>query len=374
MTPPNRSISRLRLTGFRNYASAALDLDPRHVVLTGENGAGKTNLIEAISLLAPGRGLRRAGFDTLGIVGGDGLWAVAASIETKFGPVDIGTGASPDASARRVRINGANARSVEEMSEHLRVLWLTPSMDGLFTGPASERRRFLDRLVTALHPGHSGAVSDFEKIMRQRNRLLEDNGDPAWLSAIEAQMAELATAIHFARADSLAHLQALMAKSVADTGFPEALLAITPFFEGEMPPTASGLEAALAGLWRESRGLDRAAGRTTSGPHRIDLEVTHAPKTMPAGLCSTGEQKALLIGLILVHARLVSQMTGITPILLLDEIAAHLDPLRRRALFDALERLGTQCWMTGTDPVLFADLGARAQYFTVAAGGVRPAG
>jgi DNA replication and repair protein RecF len=374
MTPPNRLISRLRLTGFRNYASAALDLDPRHVVLTGENGAGKTNLIEAISLLAPGRGLRRAGFDTLGIVGGDGLWAVAASIETKFGPVDIGTGASPDSSARRVRINGANARSVEEMSEHVRVLWLTPSMDGLFTGPASERRRFLDRLVTALHPGHSGAVSDFEKIMRQRNRLLEDNGDPGWLSAIEVQMAELATAIHFARADSLAHLQALMAKSVADTGFPEALLAITPFFEGQMPPTASGLEAALAGLWRESRGLDRAAGRTTSGPHRVDLEVTHAPKAMPAGLCSTGEQKALLIGLILVHARLVSQMTGITPILLLDEIAAHLDPLRRRALFDALERLGTQCWMTGTDPVLFADLGARAQYFTVAAGGVRPAG
>src|SRR5690606_29850912 len=195
-----------------------------------------------------------------------------------------------------------------------------------------------------------------------------------WLSAIEAQMAELATAIHFARADSLAHLQALMARSVADTGFPEALLAITPFFEGEIPPTASGLEAALAGLWRESRGLDRAAGRTTSGPHRVDLEVTHGPKAMPAGLCSTGEQKALLIGLILVHARLVSQMTGITPILLLDEIAAHLDPLRRRALFDALERLGTQCWMTGTDPVLFADLGARAQYFTVAAGGVRPAG
>jgi len=374
MTTPDRYISRLRLTGFRNYASAALDLDARHVVLTGENGAGKTNLIEAISLLAPGRGLRRAGFDTLGIVGGDGLWAVAASVETQFGPVDIGTGTSPDASARRVRINGANVRAVEEMSEHLRVLWLTPAMDGLFTGAASERRRFLDRLVTTLHPGHSGTVSDFEKTMRQRNRLLEDNGDPGWLAAIEAQMAELATAIHFARADSLDHLQALMATSVADTGFPEALLAITPFFEGEVPQTASGLEAALSALWRDSRPLDRAAGRTTSGPHRIDLSVTHAPKAMPAGLCSTGEQKALLIGLILVHARLVRQMTAITPILLLDEIAAHLDPARRRALFDALERLGTQCWMTGTDPVLFADLGARAQYFTVAAGALRPTG
>ncbi|WMT87090.1 DNA replication/repair protein RecF [Pelagibacterium sp. 26DY04] len=373
MADTERYISRLRLTGFRNYASAALDLDHRHVVLTGENGAGKTNLIEAISLLAPGRGLRRAAFDALGTVGGDGPWAVAASVETPFGPVDIGTGTSQDASARRVRINGANARSVEEMSEHLRVLWLTPSMDGLFTGPAGERRRFLDRLVTTLHPGHSSAVNDFEKAMRQRNRLLEDNGDPAWLSAIEAQMAELASAIHFARADSLDHLQALMATSVADTGFPEALLAITPLIESEIPQTASGLEAALAGLWRDSRALDRAAGRTTSGPHRIDLDVTHAPKAMPAGLCSTGEQKALLIGLILVHARLVAQRTGIAPILLLDEIAAHLDPVRRRALFDALDRLGTQCWMTGTDPVLFADLGARAQHFTVAGGAVRSA-
>lgn len=374
MTTPDRFISRLRLTGFRNYSSAALDLDARHVVLTGDNGAGKTNLIEAISLLAPGRGLRRAGFDTLGTAGGDGLWAVAASIETAFGPVDIGTGTSQDASARRVRINGANARAVEEMSEHLRVLWLTPSMDGLFTGPASERRRFLDRLVTTLHPGHSGAVNDFEKAMRQRNRLLEDNGEPAWLSAIEAQMAELASAIHFARADSLGHLQALMATSVADTGFPEALLAITPLFEDETPQTASEMEAALAARWRDSRGLDRAAGRTTSGPHRIELSVTHGAKAMPAGLCSTGEQKALLIGLILIHARLVWQMTSITPILLLDEIAAHLDPVRRRALFDALDRLGTQCWMTGTDAVLFTDLGERAQHFSVHAGEVSVAG
>lgn len=371
MTTPDRFISRLRLTGFRNYSSAAIDLDARHVVLTGDNGAGKTNLIEAISLLAPGRGLRRAGFDTLGTAGEDGRWAVAASIETAFGPVDIGTGASQDAAARRVRINGANVRAVEEMSEHLRVLWLTPSMDGLFTGPASERRRFLDRLVTTLHPGHSRAVNDFEKVMRQRNRLLEDNGEAAWLSAIEAQMAELASAIHFARADSLGHLQALMATSVADTGFPEALLAIAPLFEDEVPQTASEMEAALVARWRNNRALDRAAGRTTSGPHRIDLSVTHGAKSMPAGLCSTGEQKALLIGLVLIHARLVWQMTAITPILLLDEIAAHLDPVRRRALFEALDRLNTQCWMTGTDAVLFADLAARAQHFSVHAGAVR---
>ncbi len=373
MTYPQRSISRLRLSAYRNYQSAALDLDHRHVVLTGENGSGKTNLIEAISLLAPGRGLRRAGFDTVGMAGSDTPWAVAATVETEFGPVDIGTGATADAGSRRVRINGANARTIEQMSEYLRVLWITPAMDGLFTGPAGERRRFFDRLVTTLHPGHGAAVSDFEKAMRQRNKLLDDGGDPGWLSAIEAQMAELASAVHFARTDSIAHLQALMGQSVADTGFPEALIELSPLLDGPEPRTGSELEAALAGLWRETRALDRAAGRTTSGPHRVDLSVTHAPKAMPAGLCSTGEQKALLIGLILVHARLVQQMAGITPILLLDEIAAHLDPTRRRALFAALDRLATQCWMTGTDAVLFSELGARAQYFSVSAGQLRPA-
>src|SRR5690554_1909606 len=356
MTQTQRYISRLRLSQFRNYASAALDLDARHVVLTGENGAGKTNLIEAVSLLAPGRGLRRAPFDTLGHAGSDGLWAIAATIETPYGPSDIGTGATLDAGARKVRINGANARSVDEMSDHLRLLWLTPAMDGLFSGPASERRRFFDRLVMTLIPGHSSAVADFEKAMRQRNRLLEDNPDPAWLSAIEAQMAEHASAIHFARTDSLAHLQALMSTSVADTGFPEALLNLSALIEDVHPATSSELEGELALRWRSLRTLDKAAGRTTLGPHRVDLTVTHAQKSMPAGLCSTGEQKALLIGLILIHARLVSDIAKMTPILLLDEIAAHLDPKRRAALFAALDRLGTQCWMTGTDPVLFEGL------------------
>lgn len=363
-----RYISRLRLTSFRNYASAALDPGPQHVVLTGENGAGKTNLIEAISLLSPGRGLRRAPFDTLALTGSDGNWAVAATVETEYGPTDIGTGAAGDAGARRVRINGTNAGSVTAMSEYLRILWLTPAMDGLFSGPAAERRRFFDRLVTTLIPGHGAAVADFETAMRQRNRLLDDNGDPAWLSAIEAQMAEYASAIHFARTDSLAHLQDLMASSVADTGFPEAVLDLSALLEDEAPRTASELESELILRWRAARTLDRAAGRTTVGPHRVDFSVSHRQKGMPAGLCSTGEQKALLIGLVLIHARLVKDMAGITPILLLDEIAAHLDPKRRAALFDALERLDTQCWMTGTDPVFFADLGARAQHFAVASG------
>ncbi|GLQ53452.1 DNA replication/repair protein RecF [Devosia nitrariae] len=357
-----RHISRLRLTAFRNYLSAALDLDSRHLVLTGPNGAGKTNLLEAISLLSPGRGLRRASFETVQAQGSDMPWAVAATVETEDGPADIGTGGAAGDGARRVRINGANVRSVEAMSDYLRVLWLTPAMDGLFAGPASDRRRFLDRLVTTLIPGHSGAVSDYEKAMRARNKLLEEQGDPRWLDAVETQLAETAAAVHLARTDSLAHLQTLIAESLEDPNFPAAELALTPLFEDRPEPVAStALEAELKGVWAASRHLDRAAGRTIYGPHRVDLEVTYAQKGVPAALGSTGEQKALLIGLILAHARLVKRRTGIAPFLLLDEIAAHLDPDRRRALFGALDALGTQCFLTGTDQMLFTALEARAQ-------------
>jgi DNA replication and repair protein RecF len=252
------------------------------------------------------------------------------------------------------------------MSDYLRVLWLTPAMDGLFSGPASDRRRFLDRLVTTLIPGHSAAVGDFDKAIRQRNRLLDDNGEARWLSAIEAQMAELAAAIHHARADSLGQLQSLIAESLEDGSFPAAHLALTPLFDDRSEPTSSAaLETAMIDRWAGSRALDRAAGRTIFGPHRVDLEVTYAQKGMPAALGSTGEQKALLIGLILAQARLVKLRTAITPFLLLDEIAAHLDPDRRRALFAALDRLGTQCFLTGTDPLLFEALGERAQPITV---------
>ncbi len=369
-----RHISRLRLTAFRNYASAALDLDARHLVLTGPNGSGKTNLLEAISVLSPGRGLRGASFETLQAQGSDLPWAVAATIETDEGPADIGTGALPDG-GRRVRINGANARSIEAMSDYLRVLWLTPSMDGLFSGPAGDRRRFLDRLVTTLIPSHSAAVSDYEKLMRQRNRLLEEGGDLRWLNAIEAQMAEAGASIHLARTDSLSHLQALIAQSLEDGSFPAAQLSLTALFEnGAEPTTSAELEAGLMQAWHAARGLDRAAGRTTSGPHRVDLEVVHAQKAMPAALGSTGEQKALLIGLILAHARLVRLRTNITPFLLLDEIAAHLDPDRRRALFVALDGLETQCFLTGTDPVLFEALDDRAQRISVRDGRVASGG
>ncbi len=363
---PERYISRLRLTHFRNYQSAALDLDARHLVLVGPNGAGKTNLLEAVSLLGPDRGLRRAPFETLAAHGSDGSWAVAATVETPAGPADIGTGCGPGDPGRRVRINGATARAVEAMSAYLRLLWLTPAMDGLFTGPAGDRRRFLDRLVVTLIPGHAASVADFDKAMRQRNRLLEDDADPVWLTAIEAQMAEHAGAIHFARTDSLAQLQALLLEALGDDSFPAARLALTALFaDGLEPASSTALEAELKARWAASRRLDRAAGRTLVGPHRVDFEVRHAQKDMPAALGSTGEQKALLIGLVLAHARLVRRMTGIAPFLLLDEIAAHLDPGRRAALFAALDGLATQCFMTGTDPVLFEALGARAQIVTV---------
>lgn len=362
----NRYISRLRLSHFRNHSATALDIDARHVVLTGPNGAGKTNLLEAVSLFSPGRGLRRAAFDTLVEVGSASPWAVAATIETPEGAVDIGTGLADSGSGRRLRINGANASAIEELSEYLRILWLTPDMDGLFRGAASDRRRFFDRLVMTLIPGHGVAVSNYEKAMRQRNRLLDENSDPLWLNAVEVQMAEHAAAIHFARVDCLGHLQALAAQSIDEEAFPSAQLAITSDFENVVSSTA--LEESLRNMWQGCRAVDRAAGRTTKGPHRVDFQVTHRQKSMPAALCSTGEQKALLIGLILAHARLVSSMTRLTPILLLDEVAAHLDPTRRASLFKALDDLNTQCWMTGTDEHLFDAAGANVQHINVDGG------
>jgi DNA replication and repair protein RecF len=366
-----RYISRLRLSHFRNYPSAALDLDRRHLVLVGPNGAGKTNLLEAVSLLAPDRGLRRAPFEELAAHGSDGSWAVAVTVETPAGPTDIGTGLSTGDASRKVRINGATARAVEEMSAYLRLLWLTPAMDGLFTGPASDRRRFLDRLVTTLVPAHSSSVADFEKAMRQRNRLLEEDADPIWIGAVEQQMAEHAAATHFARVDCLVHLTELIAEG-GEGDFPAARLALTPLLDGAEPHGAAELEAELRSRWSASRRQDRAAGRTLVGPHRVDFDVHYAQKDVPAALGSTGEQKALLIGLVLAHARLVARMAGITPLLLLDEIAAHLDPARRAALFAALDRLGTQVFMTGTDPILFEALGNRAQTVTVTEGRLQP--
>jgi DNA replication and repair protein RecF len=367
------SLSRLKLTDFRNYAEASLKLDGRHVVLTGENGAGKTNLLEAVSFLSPGRGLRRAVLTDIPRVGSDGRFTIFADLDGREGEVAIGTGIEPgdgETVSRKLRLNGTPAKSTEELSDHLGVLWLTPAMDGLFTGSSSDRRRFLDRLVLSLDPAHGRRAGDFERAMRSRNRLLsEGRFDPAWLSAIEAQMAGLGIAMAAARHEMLGLLRSLSA-GTAETPFPTPVLALEGFLDGGMERPAADLEDEYLDMLRLGRGRDAAAGRTLDGPHRSDLLVRHREKDMDAARCSTGEQKALLIGLILAHARLTADMTGFAPILLLDEIAAHLDEGRRAALFDLVHGLGGQSFMTGTDRHMFAALGDRAQFFTVSQGGV----
>lgn len=334
-------LSRLVLTDFRNHASVAIRPDAGFVVLTGENGAGKTNVIEAVSLLAPGRGLRRAALSDMARQGGSGGFGVAATLG---GGTEIGTGTQPSAPERRiVRINGAPAAATV-LAEWLSVLWLTPAMDRLFVEPASERRRFLDRLTLALAPQHAHHAARYEAAMRARNRLLTDDvpPDPEWLGALEAAMAEHGAAIAASRAETVTQLAARLAD--APGGFARAGIAI----EGDLP---QDLAAALAA----GRRRDAAAGRTLVGPHRSDLAVTHLDKGQAAALCSTGEQKALLFGIVLAHAGLVADRTGSPPILLLDEVAAHLDTRRRAALFDALAGRG-QVWMTGADPALFDDV------------------
>lgn len=369
--PDRVSVRRLKLSDFRNYAELTLPLGPGHVVLTGENGSGKTNLIEALSFLSPGRGLRRASYDDVARTTGHDGFAIHATLDCMiYGDAEIGTGtAGGGEGGRKVRIN-ANAASGDELLDYARILWVVPSMDGLFTGGASDRRRFLDRMVLAIDTGHGKRVLDYEKAMRSRNRLLSDgNSDNQWLDAIESQMAELGIAIAAARAEAMRLIAAMIERLPSDGPFPKA----DCFLEGSLEQRI-GLEAALdleedfRRLLRDGRPRDRASGRTLDGPHRTDLIVQHRPKSMPAALCSTGEQKALLIGLILAHARLTGELSGMAPILLLDEIAAHLDTGRRAALFGILDDLGGQAFMTGTDRSLFEALEGDAQFFNVAAG------
>ncbi|MCQ8871590.1 DNA replication/repair protein RecF [Mesorhizobium sp. LMG17149] len=376
--PAQNHISKLTLTNFRNYAALTIDLAPGAVVFSGDNGAGKTNLLEAISLLTPGRGLRRAPYVDVAREGGDGGFALHARLDGPDGQVEIGTGISGGDTAgeggRRVRINGASARSAEDMLEWLRVVWLTPAMDALFTGPAADRRRFLDRLVLAIDPGHGQRAIDYEKAMRGRNRLLTENSrDDRWFDAIETQMAETGVAIAAARAE-MVRLLATMIDRLPDTGpFPRADIGLSGDLEAEITAApAVDVEERFRRTLAGGRERDRAAGRTLDGPHRSDLVVRHRPKAMPAELCSTGEQKALLVGIVLSHARLTGEMSGMTPILLLDEIAAHLDSRRRAALFSILEELNCQAFMTGTDAALFSSLQGRAQFLTVDHGTVGP--
>jgi DNA replication and repair protein RecF len=374
MTPSR--ILRLSLTHFRNYRAASIETRSDMVVLVGPNGAGKTNCLEAISFLSPGRGLRRATLDDAADIQGDGSWAVAAEIEGALGLATLGTGidapgAEGAATTRRCRIDREPVASAAAFGDHLRMVWLTPAMDGLFMGAASERRRFFDRLVLALDSEHSGRVSALDRALRSRNRLLESRDvDSHWCDAIERETAELAVAVAARRAETLRRLAATLAAR-SHSAFPSAALVLDGWMENALlAEPATAVEDRYRGLLRDGRARDAAAGRTLNGPHLTDLQVTYAPKAMPARDASTGEQKALLIGLVLAHAGLVSGMTGITPLLLLDEVVAHLDPDRRRALFDELARLGAQVWMTGADPAAFADVGAGADVFRVEGGAI----
>jgi DNA replication and repair protein RecF len=349
-------VTRLALTDFRSYPSALMEPGPGFVLLSGENGAGKTNMLEAVSLLTPGRGLRGAPLAEMARNDGPGGFSVAV----RLGDTEIGTGTIPAAPERRqVRINGAPA-AVNSLSEWLAVLWLTPAMDRLFADSAGARRRFLDRLVVALEPAHAHHSARYEAAMRARNKLLAepDGADPAWLAALEAGMAEHGAAVSEARARTVAALDERLA-GTPPGDFAVAKLALEGWADGDL---AADLKA--------SRGRDAAAGRATAGPHRQDLAVTHRAKDVPAARSSTGEQKALLLGLVLAHAELVADRRGAPPILLLDEVAAHLDPRRRAALFARLEGRG-QVWMTATESALFDGI-AEASRFHVEAGQISP--
>jgi DNA replication and repair protein RecF len=377
-------LSRLSLTDFRSYATAGIEPGPGFVVLTGENGAGKTNVLEAVSLLVPGRGLRGAALGEMARKGGAGGFSVSATLspsrlreglgEGLNDPnpalprplpqageeVSIGTGTLATAPERRiVRVQGATA-SATALSEWLSAVWLTPAQDRLFTDSAGERRRFLDRLVLALKPGHAHHATRYEAAMRQRNRLLaDDRPDPEWLAALEAAMGEHGAVIADNRATLIDSLNRRIAEE-PNSIFAKADLSLGGWDGGD-----------LSAILATTRGRDAAASRTLTGPHRQDLLVTHRAKSQPAAQSSTGEQKALLLGIVLAHADLVAAQTGRRPLLLLDEVAAHLDPARRAALFARLHDGGGQIWMTGTEPALFAEVPSGATHFTVADGAIR---
>ena len=371
------ALTRLTLTNFRNYSGLRLDVSSRLIALSGPNGAGKTNLLEAISLLSPGRGLRGSNFDELANLGNANSWAIAAEVATPLHEVKLGTGwsmaageADGAATGRLILIDGHLQKSSGSLGEYMRMLWLTPAMDRLFAGPAGDRRRFMDRLVATFDPEHSSRVAVFEKVMRERNLLLQEpRADTVWMGSLEAHMAEAAVAIAAARLAAVEALQKHIQESRSGSAFPWGLISI----DGEIETLVAAMPAVRAEdeyrrMLADSRFPDRAAGRALKGTHRSDFIVVHGPKSMPASQCSTGEQKALLIGLILAQARAVKAVANVAPVLLLDEVAAHLDRQRREGLFATLEALGSQAWMTGTDGHLFEGLGRGAQCFHVEAG------
>jgi len=371
------SVQRLTLNNFRNYHTASLEAGAKTIVLVGPNGAGKTNLIEAISFFAPGRGLRRATLDEVAFSEGDGSWAVAAEIEGALGLATLGTGIErplEDGSAiqRKCRIDREPVGSAAAFADHVRVVWLIPAMDALFTGAPSERRRFLDRLVLAVDAEHASRVAALERSLRSRNRLLEETRpDAHWLDAVEHETAELAVAVAGLRVETVRRLDAVLAKRKG-SAFPAAEVTLDGWMEQLIADhPAAEIEERYRAVLHDNRARDAAAGRTLDGPHLTDLKVIYAEKNIAGADASTGEQKALLIGLVLAHARLIAEMTGFSPILLLDEVVAHLDPARRRALHGELAQLGGQVWMTGADPALFAEIDAGAAVVEVNSGRLR---
>jgi len=371
------AIRRLTLSNFRNYRASTLEADAGSIVLYGPNGAGKTNLIEAISLLAPGRGLRRATLEEVAFHEGDGSWAVAAEVEGALGLTTLGTGierAAEDGATvqRKCRIDREPVATAAAFADHVRIIWMVPAMDSLFVGAPSERRRFLDRLATAIDSEHSSRVNAFERALRSRNRLLEDaRPDPHWLDAVEHETAELAVAVAGLRAETVRRLGSVLSTR-AQSAFPPVEIGLNGWMENLLPDQpALALEERYREVLRQNRDRDAAAGRTLNGPHLTDLAVVYALKGIAAADASTGEQKALLIGLVLAHARLIAEMTGAAPILLLDEVVAHLDPSRRSALHAELEQLGAQVWMTSADPAQFAEIKGQAMFVEIQSGQLR---
>ncbi|MFQ5938868.1 MAG: DNA replication/repair protein RecF [Alphaproteobacteria bacterium] len=371
------AVTRLALTDFRCYRSLRLEVGPAPVVLTGSNGAGKTNLLEAISFLAPGRGLRRARLREIDRrdAGAERAWAVAATVATPAGPARVGTGRDPSGSGpggerRLIRIEERPARNQAELAEQFSLTWLTPEMDQLFVDGATARRRFFDRLIYGFDPGHAGRLIAYNRALRERARLLGSGGrDQAWLGVLEDTMARQGVAVAAARRETARRLD----RAPGVGPFPRAGVAIRGAVEdwlGEVP--ALEAEDRLRARLMATRRQDAEAGGASLGPHRSDLEVHHLPTGIPAAQCSTGEQKALLIALVLAGARLQAVERDRVPILLLDEVAAHLDETRRRALFDEITALGAQAWLTGVEPVLFEDLDGRARFFRVHEATVTP--
>lgn len=378
-------IERLSLNDFRNYANTVIAPGDSAVVLVGPNGAGKTNLLEAVSFLVPGQGVRRAPYADIPRIGGNGAWAVAARVHSRLGRVDIGTGqqalqpGTRAPSGRAVRIDGEPQGGSGVLAEYLEAVWLTPAMDGLFTGPAAERRRFLDRLVLCFDPCFRTLASRFERAMQARNRLLADGvRDSVQLRSVELVMAEAGSAVAAARTATIRRLAAVIEARrtrAPNSPFPWSAVRIEGTLENDLNSgsAAVDVEDSYAVRLAQMRERDRAAARTLEGPHRSDLVVEHGPKAMPARLSSTGEQKALLIGLVLAEAELIAERhDGAGPLLLFDEITAHLDVDRRAALFEEILRLKGQAWMTGTDREAFSALAGKAHFFEVSGASLTP--